>query len=68
MPLRQHFKGQELLQCYLRGSKQLSIKKDPVQCFLNTLGRTLNRSNPYVMFPERFWATLNKKKFWAKLS
>ena len=27
----QHFTSQNLIQCYLRGSKQLSIRKDPVQ-------------------------------------
>ena len=40
------------MQCCLRGSTQLCIRKNHVQCCLNTLGITLHRSKLYAMLSE----------------
>ena len=45
----------------LRGSKQLCIRKNPVQCFFNIVGTILKRSNCYTMLFERLQTTLRKK-------
>ena len=52
-----------------RGSRQLCIRKSPVQCCLNTLGITLHSWKPYyTMLPEKLQTTLNKKKSCAIFS
>ena len=52
-----------------RGSRQLCIRKSPVQCCLNTLGITLHSWKPYyTMLPEKLQTTLNKKKSCATFS
>ena len=56
------------MQCCPRGSRQHSIRKNPVQFCLNTLGKTLHRSKPYAMLSERPQATLHKKKSFSMLS
>ena len=43
-----------------RGSRQLCIWKNPVQCCLNILGTTLRRSKPYAILSERLQITLHK--------
>ena len=43
-------------------------KKTPVQCFLDNLVSTLNRSKPYAMFSERVQTPLHMKKFCSMLS
>ena len=51
--LGQQWTGKNLMQCFLRSSRQHSISKNPVQFCLNTLG-TLHRSKTCdVMLPER---------------
>ena len=49
------------MQCCPRGSRQLCIRNNPVQCCLNTLGTTLHRSQPYAILSERPQTTLHKK-------
>ena len=38
-----------------RGSRQHCIRKNLVQCCLNTSGATLHRSKPFAMLSERLW-------------
>ena len=59
--LGQHCPAENPMQYCHRGSRQLCIRKTPVQCYLNTLGTTLRRSKPYTMLCERLQATLHKK-------
>ena len=59
--LEKHCTGQNLVQCCLRGSKQHSIRENPGQYCLNTLGTILHRSKPYAMLPQRIQRTLHKK-------
>ena len=49
------------MQCCRRGSRQLFIRTNPVQCSLNTLGITLHRSKPYAILFEKPQTTLHKK-------
>ena len=49
------------MQCYPRGSRQLCIRKNHVQCCLNTLRTILHRSKPYAILSERLQTTLHKK-------
>ena len=50
------------MQCCPGGSRQLCVRKNPVQCCLNTLGITWHKSKPYAILTERFQTTLQKKK------
>ena len=59
--LEQHCTGQNSMKCCPRGSRQLCIRKNLVQCYLNTLRTTFQRSKPYAMLSERLQATLHKK-------
>ena len=49
------------MQCCRRGSRQLFIRTNPVQCSLNTLGITLHSSKPYAILFEKPQTTLHKK-------
>ena len=49
------------MQCCSRGSRQQYIRRNPVQCRLNTLGTTLHRPKPYAMLSELLQTTLHKK-------
>ena len=68
--LGQHCTGQKPRYVMLpkRGSRQLCIRKSPVQCCFNTLGITLHSWKPYTMLPEKLQTTLNKKKSCAIFS
>ena len=66
--LVQHCTGQNSMKHCLRGSRQLGIRKNSVQCYLNTLRTTFHRSKLYVMLSEKLQATLHKKKCCSKLS
>ena len=50
------------MQCCPKGSRQHCIRKNLVQCCLNTLWTTLYSWKPYAMLPERLQITLHKKK------
>ena len=60
--LGQQCTAENTMQYCLRGFKKNCVGKNPVQCFLNTLGATLNRSNLYAMLSKRLLTTLHKKK------
>ena len=49
------------MQCCPRGSRQLCIRTNPVQCCLIALGITLHRSKSYAILSERLQTTLHKK-------
>ena len=51
--------------CCPRDSRQLCIRKNPVQCFLHTFGTTLHRLKPYAILSERLQTILHKKKVCA---
>ena len=59
--LGQHCTGKNPMQCCPRDSRQLCIRKNLVQCCLNTLWATLHSWKPYAMLPERPQTTLYKK-------
>ena len=46
-----------------KGSRQLFIRKNYVQCCLNNLAITLRRSKPYAMLSKWLQTKLLKKKF-----
>ena len=59
--LRRHCTAENPMQCCRRGSRQLFIRTNPVQCYLNALGITLHRSKPYATLFEKPQTTLHKK-------
>ena len=65
--LGQHCTCQNSMQCCVRRSRQLSIRKNPVQCYISTLRTTFHRWKPYAMLSEMFQARLHKKKSCAIL-
>ena len=54
--------GKNLMQCYPKGFRRLSIWKIPVKSCLNTLGKKFHRWKSYAMLSERLRTTLYKKK------
>ena len=62
--LRKSWREEISVQCYPRGCRQHSIRKNPVECYLNTLGTMLHRSNLFEMLSEKLVTILlqNKKK------
>ena len=63
-----HCPAQNPMQCCLKGTRQLWIRKKSVQCCFNTLGTTLHWLKPFAMLSERLQKTLHKKKSYAMLS
>ena len=57
----QHYTGQNPMQCCSKGSRQHCIRKNPLQCSLNTLGTTLHSWKPYAMLPKMLHTTLHKE-------
>ena len=47
--LGRHYTGKNSVQCYPCGTRQWCTIKNLVQCWSNTLGKTLHRSKPYAM-------------------
>ena len=66
--LGQHCTAQNPMQYCPRGSRQHCIRKNSVQCCLDTLETTLHRSKLYAMLPEKLQTKLRKKKSCANLS
>ena len=54
--------GRNPMQCCPRGSKQYYVRKNPVQCCINTRGTSLHRSKAHAISSNRLQTTLQKRK------
>ena len=59
--LGQHCTAESPMQCCQRGSRELCVRKNSVQCCLNNLGTILHRSKSYAILSDRLQITLHKK-------
>ena len=51
--LGQHYTCQNSMECCLKGSRQYCIRKNPVQCWFNTIATTFHSWKLYVILPKR---------------
>ena len=66
-PLRQHCTSENPIQYYPGGSRQLCLRKNPLQTCLNALGITLHRSRSYAKF-SKWLRTLHRDLTCSMLS